>query len=454
MKETLLQPDGTTIERTIDYDYDENDRLMQELMNSQVVVSYTYDHNGNLKTRTEGSETVHYTWDDQNRLVEVQTPNETINYAYDDDNIRVSQTVGTETTSYLLDKNRPYAQVLAEYTNGGLDASYVYGLDLISQERNNVDSYYLVDGLGSTRGLTDSTGNVTDVYSYDAYGNLTDSVGSSENDYLFAGEQFDSNLDQYYLRDRYYDPSVGRFTRRDTYEGNNFNPITLHKYLYANGNPVNNIDPSGLVAMSVQETALLSALVATFAAQRLNTYITTAQNPPERLGGFGEGGLTLSDEDLGLRPRDPRDSLLQRLLSYPGGFGAGQQPDLPTHTGHPPDNTIYEIRHVFAINIGTQELNIPDNKVIKVELVPEGLIPVGRPISPEQARKMVDRGGDIYTPTREVAKEIAGRGAVGPEIHLHETEVRFQHYHRGSKHNTRYGGRGRQGGHIIFGEGR
>ena len=55
----------------------------------------------------------------------------------------------TSATSYLLEKNRHYAQVLAEYNNGNLDASYVYGLDLISQERNNVDSYYLVDGLGS-----------------------------------------------------------------------------------------------------------------------------------------------------------------------------------------------------------------------------------------------------------------------------------------------------------------
>ncbi|WP_204105006.1 MULTISPECIES: DUF6531 domain-containing protein, partial [Spirulina sp. CCY15215] len=196
VKESLLQPDGMVVERTIEYDYDElyrlleaailggetveyayddvgnrisstdaegtreyvydeNDRLMQELVNGVVVVSYTYDDNGNLKTRTEGGETVHYVWDDQNRLVEVQTPNETIHYAYDDDNIRVSQTIGGETTSYVLDKNRPYAQVLAEYVDGEEIASYVYGLDLISQERNDVDSYYLVDGLGSTRGLTD-----------------------------------------------------------------------------------------------------------------------------------------------------------------------------------------------------------------------------------------------------------------------------------------------------------
>ncbi|MEA5471829.1 hypothetical protein [Spirulina sp. 06S082] len=51
-------------------------------------------------------------------MVELQSPNETI---------------GGETTSYLLDKNRPYAQVLAEYIGDDEIASYVYGLDLISQ---------------------------------------------------------------------------------------------------------------------------------------------------------------------------------------------------------------------------------------------------------------------------------------------------------------------------------
>jgi type II secretory pathway pseudopilin PulG len=39
---------------------------------------------------------------------------------------------------------------------------------------------------------------------------------------------------------------TGRFTRRDSYEGQIQDPISLHKYLYANGNPISNIDPSGL----------------------------------------------------------------------------------------------------------------------------------------------------------------------------------------------------------------
>jgi RHS repeat-associated protein len=337
VKETLLQPDGTTVERTIDYDYDElyrlleaailggetvsyayddvgnrisstdaegtreyvydeNDRLTQELVNGVVVVSYTYDDNGNLKTRTEGGETVNYLWDDQNRLVEVQGSSGIVNYVYDDNNIRVSSTVDDVTTSYLLDKNRPYAQVLAEYIGDDEIASYLYGLDLISQERNDIDSYYLADGLGSTRGLTDENGNVTDVYSYDAYGNLTDSVGSSENDYLFAGEQFDGNLEQYYLRDRYYDPSVGRFTRRDTYEGRLEEPVTLHKYIYANSNPISFIDPSGLASLIDQAAAnQIREVISQFYIQVANQAINIAES-----GGNPQALATQLAWDIGL----------------------------------------------------------------------------------------------------------------------------------------------------------
>ena len=249
---------------TTTYIYDDNDRLLQELIDGVVVVSYTYDANGNTTSRTKDGVTTNYIWDDQNRLVEVQTPDGIVNYAYDDENIRVSETVDGVTTSYLLDKNRPYGQVLAEYTDGVLDASYVYGLDLIEQERDGDEYYYSVDGLGSTRGLTDENGEVTDSYAYDAFGNLISSTGGTENDYLFAGEQFDERLGQYYLRQRYYDAATGRFTRRDTYEGRLSEPITLHKYVYGNSNPIRFIDPTGLFS-SLNEVSAANSLRTTIA---------------------------------------------------------------------------------------------------------------------------------------------------------------------------------------------
>lgn len=60
-----------------------------------------------------------------------------------------------------------------------------------------------------------------------------------------SGEQYDSDLGLYYLRARYYNPATGRFMSRDPYDGITILPISLHKYLYASGDPANRIDPRG-----------------------------------------------------------------------------------------------------------------------------------------------------------------------------------------------------------------
>lgn len=189
---------------------------------------------------------------------------------------RVSKTAAGVTITYLVDTLNPtgYAQVVNESFSVGTagnreqNHAYVYGLELISQVRsyqasfNNLTQriYYvydavcasrmnLRDGHGSVRALTDPTGAVTDTYDYDAFGNLIHSSTTLSaptlNNYLFAGEQFDSDIDLYYNRARYLNVSTGRFSTMDTYEGNDENALSLHKYLYAGADPADLTDPSG-----------------------------------------------------------------------------------------------------------------------------------------------------------------------------------------------------------------
>ncbi len=249
------------------YNYDKNDRLLKEILGGNVT-QYQYDDEGNLLAKVEnGATTTNYEWNAKGELtaVEVTENGETgrIEFEYDHNGIRVAIDVDGEVTRFLIDNNQQqYAQVIEEYqTNGTVNTTYTHGWDLISQEDGANRIYYQVDGLGSTRLMTGNNGSVIVEYDYDAYGNLTRKVGDAENNYLFAGEQFDNAVDGYYLRARYYDSNTGRFASVDPFEGYNNQPITLHDYLYAGVNPVNAIDPSGEVSLLEYGRLLLVTLI-------------------------------------------------------------------------------------------------------------------------------------------------------------------------------------------------
>jgi RHS repeat-associated protein len=228
------------------YVYDNNDRLLTETNGTKITTS-TYDNNGNNLTRGDGTSLTVNTWDIEHRLIQSVTDASTTIYQYDANGVRVSSKTSGVETRYLVDSNRPHASVVLEYNpNGTTITEYTYGLNLIAQERGGVKSFYHADGLGSTRFLTDIGGNITDAYVYDAYGNTLSSSGTTVNNYLYTGEQFDQNLGEYYLRARYYNPSQGRFTGRDPFEGMLEEPLSLNKYGYVHGNPINNTDPSGM----------------------------------------------------------------------------------------------------------------------------------------------------------------------------------------------------------------
>ncbi|MBK1872604.1 hypothetical protein FE848_05155 [Marinobacter sp. 1-3A] len=185
-----------------------------------------------------------------------------------------------------MDSNRDYAQVLAEVANGSSEVSYTYGDDLVSQTRGGITSYYLYDGHGSTRALADETGSLTDGYHYDAFGVLANSQGSTENSYLYTGEQYDASLGQYYLRARYYAQDQGRFTQMDTWMGVDKAPVTLNKYAYGNADPINWADPTGNFGLSSFGTASnIRGTLATMSTQNLSFAISRAVGATLQVGG-------------------------------------------------------------------------------------------------------------------------------------------------------------------------
>jgi len=235
----------------VTWTYDANDRLL-----SAGDVVYSYDNNGNV-TGLGGTA---YTYDAENHLIGAGA----VGYVYDADGNRIQTNDNGSVTNYIVDGSMSYPSVLEERdADNNLVARYDYGADRIRMDRTGVGtSYYVYDGLGSVRALTNTAGAVTDTYTYDAFGNTSHQSGSSTNAYLFNGQARDrSGL--YFLRARYYNPADGRFMSQDPLSGSPDDPASLHRYLYASADPVNRIDPGGQEDFSLAGTLVSSSLAAT-----------------------------------------------------------------------------------------------------------------------------------------------------------------------------------------------
>jgi RHS repeat-associated protein len=90
---------------------------------------------------------------------------------------------------------------------------------------------------------------------------------------VYRGEQYDPDLGLYYLRARYNNPATGRFLGRDPEYGKPINPATLHKYLYAGGDPVDRIDPRGRADTADYTSLLLNESWETKLEMRASAYV-------------------------------------------------------------------------------------------------------------------------------------------------------------------------------------
>lgn len=282
-----------SVSYTLDQVGNRTNRISQvAAFNSQLGVTFnsrdqlpadTYDANGN--TTLSLGVTTQDVYDFEDRLIlRYRADGTSVIVSYDADGVRRQKAVFDlnssliRATGYLSDTNNltGYAQVLEEYTNtysgpgtGSTATVYTYGSNLISQSVSNPNSpasstisYFGFDGLGSVRQLTNASGVITDTWDYDAFGNLLSRTGTTANNYLYRGEQSDPDLGMYYLRARFYNQGTGRFWNQDSYEGSSGDPASLHKYLYANADPLGFRDPGGRMTMAevMVDTAIVGLI--------------------------------------------------------------------------------------------------------------------------------------------------------------------------------------------------
>ncbi len=265
-----LDPMGNRLSQTGttgDWEYNDNDQLT-----AYADTTVTYDADGNMATKTTGTETFEYTYDFENRLVQITSDLQGVMaaYSYDPFGRRISKTVDDETTYF------GYADegLTAEYNDKGeILKSYGYvpgakgSIDPVFVKIGAAYYFYHNDTVKKPVKITDMAGAVVWSAVYDEYGKASVDEGSTiVSNLRLPGQYFDEESGLHYNYARYYDPDTGRYLETDPIGMGNrpdagehltgkscagsFSDVDINYYLYADANPVNKIDPFGTFSFS------------------------------------------------------------------------------------------------------------------------------------------------------------------------------------------------------------
>ncbi len=289
--EQIIQPLNPSQNQTLNYDT--LDRLIQADQGSgSNVLNYAYDPTGNRQSKTNNGQTDMYSYiqgshrldsinghqpqnysydpagnpirrnsdtfiyNQAGRLARIETASQTIEYRYNAQGQRTLKyiTAGSDTQATLYVYNLE-GLLIAELNNTGetqVEYAYLNNQPLSQINAANAEIfYYHNDHLGAPEKLTNSQGTIVWQATYSPFGQATvneDPDGDENNvtqNIRFPGQYFDQETGLHYNWNRYYDPTIGKYTTSD--------PIGLeggiNTYLYANANPLKYIDPYGLNAI-------------------------------------------------------------------------------------------------------------------------------------------------------------------------------------------------------------
>jgi RHS repeat-associated protein len=231
------------------FEYDGLNRISKETSVAETS-SYTYDPKGNRQTlqttKVFQVPTSEYSFNAVNQLTSfTMEDGQQGSFTYYPNGLRATKTTDNETTRYIYLNGVVIEELDGK---GNVKAQNIWGNELLHRSvTGGKNGYYFFNGHGDVIEIKDGNGNTLNQYDFDIWGNIVSEKEDPEmsNPFLYSGEIYDSETGLYYLRARYYDPSIGRFISEDSYEGNINNPLSLNLYSYTYDNPLRYTDPSG-----------------------------------------------------------------------------------------------------------------------------------------------------------------------------------------------------------------
>lgn len=285
----------------ISYKYDELNRLIEETHPNGDIEAFTYDANGNILTHQvknkDGNlttnEKYNYSTKIKDQLLDIQdatdgslikvfeykdsykgNPTAISNdgplknliwdgrrlkqigdatYTYNEDGIRIKKHLAyAYDEDYILDGNR---MIALTHDSANMHYTMYFNYDeqgeLIGLSYEGKEYFYIRDITGNITKIVDEDGIPVVKYTYDAWGNFKKTICvnclvASSNPFVYKGYFFDEETKWYYLKSRYYDPSIRRFINADGFGYLDTESLTgLNLYSYCGNNPILGYDPEG-----------------------------------------------------------------------------------------------------------------------------------------------------------------------------------------------------------------
>jgi RHS repeat-associated protein len=210
--------------------------------------SLSWDTNFNLKNYNGWA----YAYDAENRLISVSGNGHSATFTYDAVGRCVKRVIDQGTpTVYTYDQWTPVAEWDG---NGNIMAANVFGLgddEILYRGTTSSQLLYKSDPMGNVKFILDISSNGIEKYTYDGFGQpqITDANGNTRtasaygNRFMFSGREYFSELGLYDMRNRVYDPAMGRFYQTDPI---GFQGDPLNLYRFCGNNPLLGGDPMGL----------------------------------------------------------------------------------------------------------------------------------------------------------------------------------------------------------------